>query len=224
MDHPIDQIYNALMPNLNALVLATDSNHIFKADSVDFVASWTSIQRYTTNLAILIVSGVPLTAPNGSWVCSQSLRTLDITSAPGLTCMSSSVNSSLSVMSLYGLPGLDLALHFHLETVLMSLHVQNCQLVALALAPSLALVRPRTPRRKYDDYYYHSSPQSQFPTTSLPFLSRYRFRRHTIPPRNDHAPSSSHLSEYDLVNLLKQPSTFIGLSQLVVGNEGGMTG
>src|SRR5258706_12285304 len=82
--------------------------------------------------------------------------------------MSSSVNSPPSVMSLYGLSGLDLVLHSPLEIVLASLHelaLAPAPVLALALALSFALVRPPT-----------------LPSTQILRLLRLRLRLLLVPP------------------------------------------
>ena len=224
MDHLIGQILNALVPNLNALVLATDSNHIYKANNVDFAASWTSIQQHATDLVTLVVSGVPLTTPNGSWACSQSLRSLDITSAPSLTP----------------------TLAYELICQFPSLRNVTLRSIRLRLVSTL-------PPRESSDIYTRTKSSTHGTGTGTgtgpTSDSSLNANTTTTRPRNPISLQTLSLSSLDidfvaalsflgtttlhlqvihrsktLLHILKQPSAFIGLSRLVVGNEEGMTG
>ena len=225
MDHLIGQILNALIPNLNALVLATDSNHIYKADNVGFVASWASIQRYATNLATLVVSGVPVNAPNGSWACSQSLRTLDITSAPDVTptfayefiCQFPALRNVIlrSVRLRFGstLPPRDIP-DISSRTKL-STRGTGTGTNATSDSPldanttSTTTTRPRNP-------------------ISLQNLSLSSVDIDFVAALSSLGTTTLHLQviyrSATLLHLLKQPSAFVGLSHLVIENEDGMTG
>lgn len=226
MDHLIGQILDALVPNLNALVLATDSNHIYKANNVDFVASWTSIQLYATDLATLVVSGVPLTMPNGSWACSQSLRSLDITSAPALTptlayeliCQFPSLRNvtlrSIRLRLVSTLPPRDSS-DVSTRTKLSAGGTGTGTITSTgatsdsSLNANTTVTRPRNP-------------------ISLQNLSLSSLDIDFVGALSSLGTATLHLQvihrSTTLLHLLKQPSAFLGLSRLVVGNEEGMMG
>ena len=235
MDHLISQILNALMPNLNALVLATDSNHIYKADNVGFIASWTSIQRYATNLSTLVVSGVPLTAPNGSWACSQSLRTLDITSAPDLTptfvyefiCQFPALrNVTLrSVRLRFGstLPPRDRpdgSTRTNLST--------GGTGTSTGTGTGIVIGTGATSDSSFDANTTSTTATRPRNPISLQSLSLSSVDIDFVAALSSLGTTTLHLQviyrSTTLLHLLKQPSAFVGLSRLVVGNEEGMTG
>ena len=218
MDALLGQILTACLPNLSALVLATSSDHIYKVNDADFVASWTSIQLYATNLATLVVSGVPVTAPNGSWACAQSLRSLDITAAPDLT-------PTLVYELICQLPAL-------------------CTVTLRSIRLGFASTPPPKDGVGVSTYTRPSQGVVGSPTTAGSSLNTNTTRaRNAISLRNialssldiDFVAALScfrtnalHLQEIHrsttLLQLLKQSSAFVGLSRLTVGNEEEMAG
>ena len=221
MDHLTGQILNALMPNVNALVLATDSNHVYKATDVDFVASWTSIQRYAANLATLVVSGVPVTAPNGSWACSQSLRNLDITSAPALT-------PALAYELICQFPALR-------NVTLRSIRLRfgstlpprdNPDVSTCTNLPTNVIGKSSTGTTS-DSPLDANTPRLRN-SISLQNLSLASLDIDFVAALSSLGTTTLHLQvvhrSTSLLHVLKQPNAFVGLRRLVVGNEEGMMG
>ena len=224
MDYLIGQLLKALVPNLNALVLATDSNHIYKANNVDFVASWTSIQLYATDLTTLVVSGVPLTTPNGSWACSQSLRSLDISSAPALTptiayeliCQFPALRNvtlrSIRLRLVSTLPPRDSSD----ASARTKLSTHGTGIVTGAGATSDSSLSANTTTTR------------PLNSISLQTLSLSSLDIDFVAALACLGTTTLHLQvihrSKTLLHLLKQPSAFVGLSRLVVGNEEGMMG
>ena len=224
MDHLTGQILNALVPNVSALVLATDSNHIYKATDVDFVASWTSIQLYATSLATLVVSGVPVTAPNGSWACSRSLRSLDITAAPALTPMR-------AYELICQFPALR-------NVTLRSIRLRFGSTLPPRDNPDVS-TRTNLPTDDIDN----NSTGGTGTTSDSPLDANTPRPRNSISLQNlslasldiDFVAALSSLGtttlhlhvvhrSTTLLHVLKQPSAFVGLRRLVVGNEEGVMG
>ena len=218
MDPLLGQILTAVLPNLSALVLATSSDRIYKVSDADFVASWTAIQLYATKLATLVVSGVPVTAPNGPWACAQSLRSVDITAAPALT-------PTLVRELICQLPAL-------------------CNVTLRSIRLGFASTPPPIDGVGVSTYTQPSPGVVGSPTTPGSSLSANTTRaRNTISLQNITLSSldvdfvvalscfrtnSLHLQvihrSTTLLHLLKQSSTFVGLSRLTVGNEEEMAG
>jgi hypothetical protein len=212
MDPLIAQILTALTLNLNALVLATDSNHIYKANDGDFVASWASIQRYAANLATLVVSGIPVTAPNGSWACSRSLRNLDITSAPALT-------PTLAYEFICQFPALR-------NVTLRSIRLKppsprdNPDVSTRTMLPA-ADVDATTPRPFRNSISLQNLSLASLDidfAIALSSLGTTTLHLQVI-HRSSSSSSSSGSSPTLLLHLLKQPGAFVGMSRLVVGNN-----
>ena len=221
MDDLIGQILKALVPNLSALVLATDSNHIHKADDVDFVASWSAIQLYAANLATLVVSGIPVPAPNASWACSRSLRDLDITWAPALTpahayefiCQFPALRNvtlrSIRIRIGSTLPPRD-NLNVSTRTTLPN------GVIGTTSDSSLdANTLPGRPRTSISLQNLSLSSLDIDFAIALSSLGTTTLHLQVI-----------HRSTAFLLHLLKQPHAFVGLSRLVIGNheEGMMMG
>ena len=221
MDHLLGRVLKALVPNLNVLVLATDSNYTYTANGADFVASWTSIQLYATALTTLIVSGVPVTAPIGLWAFLPSLRSLDITSAPALT-------PGLAYRLICQFPALR-------NVTLRSIRLRFGSTLPPRDNPDVS-PRIELPTGVIDTPT--SAPESSSSvdpsitrprnSISLHSLSLCSLDIDFVAALSALGTSTLHLQvihrSTTLLHLLKQSSAFVGLSRLVVENEEGMAG
>jgi hypothetical protein len=208
MDHLIAQILAALAPNLSALVLATDANYIYKSRDADFGASWAAIQQHATQLATLVVSGVPVAAQDGPWACSRSLRSLDITSAPGLT------------------PTLAHALICQFPS-LRSVALRSIRLgfgAALPPRDPPGVSRgPAPPTAAASSGVLATPPRNP---VALQDLTLSSLDIDFVAALSALGTAALHLQDIHrsktLLHILKQPRAFLGLGCMVVGNEGEM--
>lgn len=226
LDEIMAHMLGALVPNLNALVLATDSGYTYNAKDVDFVASWTAIRLRATNLATLVVSGVPVLTAIEPWACSQSLRSLDITSAPGLTptlahaliCQFPALRSVTlrSIRLRFGStfpprdgPGVSPG------TKMLP------DLGGLRISPATTLAESSV------DANANTLTCPWNPPISLQTLSLSSLDIDFVAGLSSLGTATLHLQvihrSTTLLHLLKRPNTFVGLCRLVVGNEDRMT-
>ena len=215
MDPLLGRLLRAVAPNLNALVLPTDSNHIYKAKDADFAACWAAIHLHAANLATLVISGVPVTTPDGPWACAQSLRSLDIASPPGLT-------PKLAYELICQFPGLR-------NVALQSIRLRIASILPPRDAPyistytGLPIGTPTTPEASVGA----ETMRTQSPI-SLQSLSLSSLDIDFVAALTSLGTTTLHLQvihrSTTLLHLLKQPSAFVGLSRMVVGNEEGMQG
>lgn len=217
MDSLLGQVLTAFLPNLSALVLATDSNYIYKVNSADFADSWTSIQRHATNLTTLVVSGVPVTAPDGPWACAQSLRSLDITAAPALT-------PTCVYELICQFPALrDVTLRSIRRTFASALPPRDGSDVSTSPQPPAGVVNSLT----HPGSAVVANPRPRNPI-SLQNLSLSSLDIDFVAALSSFGTTTLRLQAIHrsttLLYLLKQPSAFVGLSRLIVGNEEEMVG
>lgn len=218
MDPLLDQLLAAFLPNLSALVLATDSNYTYKAHKEDFVASWTSIQLYAANLTTLVVSGVPVPAAEWPWACAQSLRSLDITAAPALA-------PTLAYELICQLPAL-------CTVTLRSIRLEFASTLpprdgldtsTCTRPPAGVVGSPTTPASSVDAHTRQPRNAISLHTLSLSSLDIDFVAALSPLGTNTLRLQMIHRSAA-LLPLLKQPRAFVGLSRLIVGNEEGMAG